>query len=577
MRALLLLAGLTGLFLGWNVPNHYPPWPTFHGELAAALGMCLVFLGLLWPTPAATAGGARVPLPLPPAAYGWLLIALLPVVQYIVGGLTYRGDAAIGLMYGLGAALSIYAGALWAAQEGSAHAAKLVFGCIALSGVAAAGIALTQWLGLGTLSWWSMELIDSRPYGNLAQTNHFGLLMVLSVVAATALFEARELSHRASYYLAMALFGSLLLICQSRAALVAMIAVAALWGLTHRRIPTRLRVGEVLALSGLGMLLYLVGLGAIERALYLAAPATRELLAVGPRAPIWHLFWAAIEEQPWLGYGFGQGVLALTDVAAHGPPAYNSIYAHNSVYAHNFVLDLMVWFGIPLAIAMTALLAKCLVGWFRLAGEAAQVARRHWVLAVWLAFVVQSLLEYPFAHSYFLLPATLLAGAVSGVPGAAAGTIPVPRFRASRWAVALAIVAIGLLIALARDYIWLEDDFRANRFERANFSNRPSHESLGKAVFLDHLAAMSANMTLEIRAGMPAEQIENLRTVARRFHYLPPRLDYARVLALNGRLADAEQEIQILHNLYSESRFKRIDLEWRNWLREHQLPDKVPP
>ncbi len=79
-----------------------------------------------------------------------------------------------------------------------------------------------------------------------------------------------------------------------------------------------------------------------------------------------------------------------------------------------------------------------------------------------------------------------------------------PRFRASRWAVALAVVAIGLLVALARDYIWLEDDFRANRFERANFANRPSHESLDKAVFLDHLAAMSANMTLEIRAGMPA-------------------------------------------------------------------------
>ena len=58
MRALLLLAGLTGLFLGWNMPNHYPPWPTFHGELAAALGMCLLFLGLLWPHPGPAAAGA---------------------------------------------------------------------------------------------------------------------------------------------------------------------------------------------------------------------------------------------------------------------------------------------------------------------------------------------------------------------------------------------------------------------------------------------------------------------------------------------------------------------------------------
>ncbi len=165
------------------------------------------------------------------------------------------------------------------------------------------------------------------------------------------------------------------------------------------------------------------------------------------------------------------------------------------------------------------------------------MAQRHWVLAVWLAFVIQSLLEYPFAHTYFLLPAALLAGAVSGVPAtAAAGPATPARFRASRWAIALAVVAIGLLLALARDYIWLEDDFRANRFERANFGNRPSHESLGQPLVLDQLAAMTATARLEIRAGMPAEQIENLRTVTRRFHFLPLRLDYARALALNGRL-----------------------------------------
>jgi O-antigen ligase len=547
MRALLLLGGLAGLFLGWNLPNHYPPWVTFHGELAAALGMCLVFIGLLWPQPSVSPPTGRTPLPMPLAARGWTLAGLVPVLQYMAGGLTYRGDALIGLMYAFGAALCLYTGSLWAAQEGAARVLKLVFGCIALSGVAAAGIALSQWLGLGTLSWWAMELIESRPYGNLAQTNHFGLLMVFSLIAATALFEAREMSHRASYYLSVALFGAMLLICQSRAALVAMVAVVLLWGITYRRVPTRLRVSEVLALSGLGLLLYYFGLGAIEHALYLAAPGPRQLLAVGPRAPIWHLFWAAAEQQPWLGYGFGQGVLALTEVAAQGQPAFNSIYAHN------FVLDLMVWFGIPLAIVMTAALGWWLLGWFRQAGEPAQM-------------VIQSLLEYPFAHTYFLLPAALLAGAIGGVPVGPASANP-PRFGASRWAVMLAVVTIGLVLALARDYIWLEEDFRTNRFERANFGSLPSHESLSQPLVLDQLAAMTA---------MPAEQIENLRTVTRRFHFLPLRLDYARALALNGRLPEAEHEIQILHGLYQPYRFKLIEQQWRNWLREHQLSDRAP-
>jgi hypothetical protein len=75
---------------------------------------------------------------------------------------------------------------------------------------------------------------------------------------------------------------------------------------------------------------------------------------------------------------------------------------------------------------------------------------------------------------------------------------------------------------------------------------------------------------------MPAEQIATLHDVARRFHFLPPRLDYARALALNGRLAEAEHEIRILHGLYSVNRFNVIDQEWRDWLREHQLPSRAP-
>ena len=79
MRHLLILSGLAGLFLGWNMPNHYPLWTAFHGELAAAAGMCLLFAGVVWPPPAAPAaatpgvgghgGSVRVPLPL--AARAW--------------------------------------------------------------------------------------------------------------------------------------------------------------------------------------------------------------------------------------------------------------------------------------------------------------------------------------------------------------------------------------------------------------------------------------------------------------------------------------------------------------------------
>ena len=66
----LLPGGSIGLMLGWNMPNHYPLWTSFHGELAAALGLAMLFGGLVWPRPGAAA--ARLAMPLAIGA-GWLL------------------------------------------------------------------------------------------------------------------------------------------------------------------------------------------------------------------------------------------------------------------------------------------------------------------------------------------------------------------------------------------------------------------------------------------------------------------------------------------------------------------------
>ena len=86
MRKLLLAGGLFGLFLAWNMPNHYPPWTAFHGELAAALAACLLFAGVAWPQQlgrvaaytAGTAQGMLVRLALPAAAWVWLVAAMAP-------------------------------------------------------------------------------------------------------------------------------------------------------------------------------------------------------------------------------------------------------------------------------------------------------------------------------------------------------------------------------------------------------------------------------------------------------------------------------------------------------------------
>ncbi|MEZ5605653.1 MAG: Wzy polymerase domain-containing protein [Burkholderiaceae bacterium] len=547
---------------------------TFHSEAVSALGVCLLFLGVLCrPTQAPVAAVAHGPatgLPArmswPWSARIWLLVGLVPVVQYLAGGLVFRGDAALGFMYALGGALSIYTGCLWAAQEGRGPVLRMLFVTLVLAAIAEAGLALVQWLRLPNPGWWAMDLINDRPYGNFAQPNLFGLLMVMGMVAATALFEMRVLSHRASYVLTMVLLGFGMLASESRASVLALLTVVAFWFVSRNRVRTRLRVPEVLfgLLVGFAVHRYM---GVVEEALYLKVELTREMLEVGPRAGIWRQYLAAIAEHPWLGYGFEQGMLALREIAAHAEPA------RNANYAHNFVLDLMAWAGVPLGMILSAGIGLWMLSWLRSTPDRELLAQRHWVFAVWLAFTVQSLLEFPFAHAFFLLPATLLAGVITTAPQAraVADARQPARAAASRSALVFGVLGIALLAALCYDYFRLEGDFRSERFLRGHFVGAPIYDPYAHPFILDQFAALNASSRIELRAGMPAEELQELGVIARRFHLLRSRMDYAKALALNGRMPEAEQEMTVIRATYHPSRFARIEDEWRQWLEQNSI------
>jgi O-antigen ligase len=573
MRNSFLLLGLLGLFLGWNMPNHYPLWTTFHGEVAAAWGVCLLFVGTSWPglPPARLAGldgggrpAGRVRVAMPMAARAWMLLALVPPLQYLAGQLDYYGDALLGLLYALGAAMSVYIGSVWAAQAGRSNVLRAVFLTVVWAGLASAGIAYWQWVGLPPSGWWAMELIGSRPFGNFAQPNLFGLLMVMGVIAATALFEMRVLLHRVSYYLVLLFFGCAMLVGESRASGFAMLSVAGFWLCTQRRVPSRLRWYEVLAALAAGWLVQ-SALPSIEQALYLKAAVGRSVLDVGPREAIWLHFWAAIRERPWFGYGFGQGVLALREVATQVQPS------RNTIYAHNFVLDLMTWVGIPLGLGLSAALGAWMLSWLRKGADSELMAQRHWVFAIWLAMVVQSLLEFPYAHVFFLLPAALLAGTITAAEGAR-GVQPhaLRSVYPSRPALALGTLVIGLLALTTWDYLQFESEFRANRFDIGHFASPAVHEIRSGPVMLDQLEALNASAHYQIVAGMPAHELERLGRIARRFHLLPSRMDFAKALALNGQMADAQAELHMIRGVYHPLQWAQIERDWLNWQEQHQ-------
>ncbi len=577
----LQVIGLALLFLGWNAPNHYPPWTAFHLELFSALGVCLLaaaafagplIKGLAGPSlPATAQAGALIRLPLPLSARLWALAALWPVVQYLSGGLVFRGDGLIGLLYGLGVVLSLYVGQLWAAQQGVNRVLQALWFTLVAGALAANGLAILQWLRLGAPGWWAMELIDQRPYANLAQPNHFGLLMVMAIVAVTALFEMRAVQQRWVLSLAVAFFTWGVLISQSRASAVALGALLVLWLLTRHRVPTRLRLIDVTAGAMLCLALHL-SVQPLQELLLITTSATSlpgpyTLADIEPRQLIWRHFWTAIQERPWMGYGFNQGVMALAEVSGQVLPS------RNTVFAHNLVLDLMTWFGIPLTLVAFGALCVWMAGWLRKTDQPSLGAQRCGVFAIWLVLLLQSMLEFPYAHAYFLLPAALLAGAITPLPAAVAEFRNGAAVRASRGMLALAASTALLLCTLAWEYFHIESDFRFSRFERASFSAPVSHTSLDSPWVLDQLATLNTSARIRIAPGMSHEQLNKLHLLARRFHILSIRLEYAKALALNGRGAEAAKEIQIIRSVYAANRFKHIEREWLGWLKSKNLSE----
>lgn len=259
--------------------------------------------------------------------------------------------------------------------------------------------------------------------------------------------------------------------------------------------------------------------------------------------------------------------MALAEVSGQVLPS------RNTVFAHNLVLDLMTWFGIPLALAAFGALCLWMAGWLRKTDEPALNVQRHGVFAIWLALLLQSMLEFPFAHAYFLLPAALLAGAILPLPLAVAPLRDGTVLCASRWMRALAAATALLFGTLVWEYFQLESDFRFNRFERANFSAPVGPQSLEKRWILDQLAALNASARIQVTPGMPAAQLEELHRLARRFHFLSIRLEYAKALALNGRGSDAAKEMQTIRSIYPPRRFDQIESNWRAWLKSNGLAD----
>jgi O-antigen ligase len=534
---------------GWLLPNHYPPWTTFHLDAWVAtvliLGSLVVILRPSEPISVF-------------ASAAWVVVlALIPGLQYLFGLVVTSGNAWVCTAYLLGLALALVTGARWESWR-AGHLASCLFCAIGIAAIASVGLQLQQWLSVDGLDLWSMGSNILRPHANFGQPNQLATFLLWGLLGlAWGYLRGKIGAIFAVFAASFFLFG--IALSASRTSWIGLALIVLACWYWRRLWPSRGLPWVVSALA-IGFCLLVVAVPDINRALLL----TNEMsgtdivarLSRESRPQIWALFLDAAWQKPWLGYGWNQ--LALADMAAaDGRPALNTFFAHS----HNLFLDVILWCGIPLGL----LLAGACLAWFwrrfRSVGSAESV-----VLLLFLIVAANhAMLELPLHHAYLLLP----FGLVMGILDAQSKQAPMARVP-RRWAMVLWFCAFLLLSVIVRDYIRVEASYQTLRFEWARIKTPPAQ--IPDVLILNQWPDFFRFVKLHPVAGMGDAQLAAIRNTAALNPGAGSLQTLAIALARNGR---PDEAALWLRRMCKTATVSQCELVKKAWLLDAQSSPEI--
>ncbi len=400
---------LLAVALPFLIAGSAPPTSTYFNQ-AVAFGGCGVWL-LIWALtarPSLAAQPSSAPTKL-------LLVAGALLVAATLTSSTPWGQRLAPL------ACLVLAGALMHATAAATRAARLddwatpLMTALLVAGLLSLVVGLVQvfWPELADGRLVSYPTIAGRAIGNMRQPNQLSTLLLWAAAAAVWLgVRERQPLAVTAVVLSALVFGVAL--TASRTGSVGVVLLA-LWGLVDRRLPRPVR-GLLLAM----LPLYALSWWGLEQwlsahgVMYYGEDQLKKTLHGDPsssRGKIWANTWDMICSHPWTGVGVGAYNFIWSMTPFPGRPV--AFYDHS----HNIVLQLAVESGVPMALVILgctlAALWQARPALTVADDDRARGARTALFMLVMVG--VHSLLEYPLWYVYFLLPAAMLAGWLTGL------------------------------------------------------------------------------------------------------------------------------------------------------------------
>jgi hypothetical protein len=252
------------------------------------------------------------------------------------------------------------------------------------------------------------------------------------------------------------------------------------------------------------------------------------------RFNIWSQMLLAVQQHPWWGYGWNQTSVAQITVY-HAFPT-----GEWTTSAHNVLLDLIIWNGIPLATVMIAYFT-C---WFLWLNQQAKNTISIVAIMMVCTVLIHAMLEFPQRYAYFLLTCGFLLGVVQAQSPVLKGIVLNKQLLRLIW-----VVSLLLIIAILRDYnvYVLNSNLLFN-------NKRPNAEFMGssKIFVLTQFEERLKWIELNSETALPEADLVHWENFVKNKPTPYNLRKYAKLLAYNGKIEQAEQQIFILQHLYKQ-------------------------
>lgn len=524
---------LAAILLGfaWLSPFHYSPWVMFSSEVSTfGAGLCVL------------AALIQQNIKIPRAQLLLLPFTLIPIVQWGFSLVFDLSTALLSSFYLLGFWFMVLAGYNLSLEQQKRDQIFSGFSLLVIIvSVATSFIAICQWLNIESHFVHMLHLIGNRPYGNFGQPNNMATFLIVGLLGCLYLYEKNKVTIWLLLPSALIILFTIAL-SQSRTSWLVFPFLLIYWVIKQFR--KQKRFGFIQGL------LWCVGFFVIAGVILPFATSLIEAWSSADvteastlverassgylRFNIWSQMLLAVQQHPWLGYGWNQTSVAQMMVY-HAFPT-----GEWTTSAHNVLLDLIIWNGIALGTVIIAYFA-C---WFLWLNQQAKETISIIAIMMVCTVLIHAMLEFPQRYAYFLLTCGFLLGIVQAQIPVLKGIVLNKQIFRLIW-----VVSLLLIIAILRDY----NVYVLN--SNLLFTNKhPNAEFMGssKIFVLTQFEQRLKWIELNPKTKLPRADLVEWENFVKNKPTPYNLRKYAKLLAYNGKVELAEQQIFILQHLYKQ-------------------------